>query len=127
MNTSMPSDFVQELLVLLLQPHALDLVGGAEALVQLGAVAQVLQLHLGEGAALAGLHMVDLHRDPEPVIVLEHVAGRISFPLIFGMMLSLRGFESVVPALYPAVRDTASEDQVRKGMICRHGTGANFA
>jgi tRNA-modifying protein YgfZ len=66
---------VEELLVLLLEPHTLDLVGGPEAFVQLGAVAQVAHFDLREGAALAGLDVVDLHRGPEPAVMLQHVAG----------------------------------------------------
>ncbi len=67
--------FVEELLVFLVEADALDLVGGPEALVQLAAVADVLHLDLGEGAALAGLDVADLHRDPESAVVLEDIAG----------------------------------------------------
>ena len=66
---------VEELLVLLFQAHALDLVGAAEPLVELAAISQVLQLHLREGTSLAGLHVIDLHGRPEAAIVLERVSG----------------------------------------------------
>ncbi len=67
--------FKEELLVLAFQPDLIDLVLRAETLVQLAAVAEVLQLHLGKGTALAGLHDIDLHRDPQPAVMLQHVAG----------------------------------------------------
>ncbi len=66
---------IKELLVLLLKPHLFDLVFGPEAFVQLPAIAQVLELDLGEGAALARLDMVDLDRGPEAPVMLQHVAG----------------------------------------------------
>jgi len=66
---------VEELEFLLLQRHPLDGVGGAEALVQLAAVQQVLQFDLGEGAALARFDVGGLHRHPQAFLVLDHVAG----------------------------------------------------
>ena len=47
-----------------LEDHTLDRFRGPKALIQLGAVANVTKLDLGEGAALAGLHMFDLDRAP---------------------------------------------------------------
>ena len=67
--------FIKELLVLLIQADPLHLVFRTEAFVQLAPVAEVFQLHLREGAALAGLHMVDLHGGPKPAIMFQHVAG----------------------------------------------------
>jgi len=66
---------VKELLILLFEADTLDLVGAAEPLVELGTVAQVAQLHLREGAALAGLDVIHLHRGPEAAIVLQDIAG----------------------------------------------------
>ena len=66
----------------------LDRLGRAEALVELGAVDEVLQLDLVVGAALAGLHAVGLHRQPRgrPRCSMT-LPGRISLPLILAMML----------------------------------------
>src|SRR4029450_1746994 len=66
---------VEELIVPLLEPHALDRLGGAESLVELGAVDRVLELDLRVSRSFAGLHVLRLHRYPEPAFVLDHVAG----------------------------------------------------
>ncbi len=68
-----PFLLVEELLVLLVEPHPLHLVGRAEPLVELAPVAHVLHLDLGEGAALARLHMGGLDHHPEPAVVLQDV------------------------------------------------------
>src|SRR3546814_9348076 len=68
------SDLVEILVVLLIEAHALDVLAGAEALVQLGAVADVLQLALQVGAALAGLGVLDLHSAPQAALVFDDVA-----------------------------------------------------
>src|SRR5690606_24882148 len=65
----------EELIVLLLEPHALDRLGGTEALVELAVVDQILQFDLREGAALAELHMLNLHRRPKASLMLDDVAG----------------------------------------------------
>src|SRR5690606_35633480 len=67
--------FVEEGEILLFQPHPLDRLGGAEALIELGAVDEVLQFDLVVGAALAGLHRIGLDRDPQAAIMLDDVAG----------------------------------------------------
>ena len=66
---------VEEGEILLFQPDLLDGLGRAEALVELGAVDEVLQFDLIVGAALAGLHMIGPDRHPEAAIVLDDVAG----------------------------------------------------
>jgi hypothetical protein len=66
---------VEEREILLLEPDFFDGLGGTEALVELGAVDQVLELDLIVRAALAGLHMVGPDRHPQPAIVLDDVAG----------------------------------------------------
>ena len=66
---------VEEGEILLLEADLLDRLGRAEALVELGAVDQVLQLDLVVGAALAGLDRVGPDRHPEAAIVLDDVAG----------------------------------------------------
>jgi hypothetical protein len=66
---------IEELEVLLVEANALHRLRGAEALVELGAVDQVLQFDLVEGAALAGLDRLRLHRHPETAIVLDDHAG----------------------------------------------------
>src|SRR3546814_19838900 len=65
----------QELIVLLVETHPLDRLAGAEALVELGAVADVLELDLEIGAALAGLGVHGIHRPPEAALMLAHNAG----------------------------------------------------
>ncbi len=66
---------VEELELPSLDLGLLDPVGGAEALVELAAVEQVLQLDLVVGRALAGLHRAGLDRGPERAVVLDHHAG----------------------------------------------------
>ena len=66
---------VEEGEILLLQPDLLDRLGGAEALVELGAVDQVLQFDLVVGAALAGLDVIGPDRHPQAAIMLDDVAG----------------------------------------------------
>src|SRR5204863_3161027 len=53
----------------------LDPVAAAEALVELAAVEDVLQLDLVVGRPLAGLHRSGLDRGPERAVVLDHHAG----------------------------------------------------
>ena len=65
---------VEELVLLLVQAHALDRLDRAEALVELGAVDQILELDLLVGGALAGLDVLGPDHAPQPVPVLEHVA-----------------------------------------------------
>ena len=59
----------------LVEPYAVDDIGRTEALVQLRPVADVLQLDLQEGAALARLHMLGLHGAPEAALMFNDVAG----------------------------------------------------
>ena len=66
---------VEVLIVVLFKPHALDRFGGAKAFVQLGAVDQVFELDLGVGRPFSGLHMLGLDGDPQPILVLDDVAG----------------------------------------------------
>jgi len=47
---------------------------GTETLVQFGPAAQIAQLDLSEGAALAGLDQFALQHEPELVLVLENIA-----------------------------------------------------
>ena len=68
-------DGKQELIFLLVQPHTLDRLRRAEAFVQLGAVADILQFRLQIGAALAGLGMRDLDCAPQPALMLDDIAG----------------------------------------------------
>ena len=65
---------VEELVLLLVEAHALDRLDRAEALVELGAVDQVLELDLLVGRPLAGLDVLGPDHAPQPVLVLEHVA-----------------------------------------------------
>jgi hypothetical protein len=64
----------QKLHLLLVEADTLDGLLGAKALVELAAAAQVAQLHLSEGAALAGLDQLALQHEPEFVLVFEDVA-----------------------------------------------------
>src|SRR3546814_17670266 len=84
---------VEILVVLLVEAHALDVLAGAEALVQLGAVADVLQLALQVGAALAGLGVLDSHRAPQPALVLDDVAGadRVAVDILWGLVRNMGG------------------------------------
>jgi hypothetical protein len=66
---------VEELVVALVEAHPLDVLARPEALVQLGAVADVLELDLQVGAALAGLGVLDLDGAPQAALVLDDVAG----------------------------------------------------
>jgi len=65
----------EELEILLLEIDLLHRVGRAEALVELGAGDDILELDLGIGAALARLHRLGLHRHPQPALMLDHEAG----------------------------------------------------
>ena len=65
----------QELEILGIEPDALDLFRRAEANVVLAAVAQVLQLHLHVGAALAGLGVLNLDGAPDAAFIFQDVAG----------------------------------------------------
>ncbi len=53
----------------------LDGFGRAEALVELGAGQNGLELDLGIGAALAGLDVIDLDRDPQAILMVDDEAG----------------------------------------------------
>ena len=77
---------VEVLVALLVEAGALDVLGRPEALVQLGPVAQVLELDLEVGAALAGLGVLNLHRHPEAILMLDHHAGAD------GVAVDLHGF-----------------------------------
>ena len=66
---------VEELELPALDLGLLDAVAAAEALVELAAVEDVLQLDLVVGGALAGLHRAGLDRGPERAVVLDHHAG----------------------------------------------------
>ena len=66
---------VEKLEVLGVDARALDLFVGAEAVVELAAVDEVLQLDLIVGGPLAGLHRLRLHRHPERAVMLDDVAG----------------------------------------------------
>ena len=74
MKVAWSPSMIEELHVLLVEPDALDRLLGAEALVELGAAAQVAHLDLGEGAALAGLHQLALQHEPQLALMLEHIA-----------------------------------------------------
>ena len=65
--------FHLQALVLLFQPHPLHLVRGSEALVQLGTVAQVAQLHLRKRAALARFDVVHFDCGPKAAIMFQNV------------------------------------------------------
>jgi len=65
---------IEELHVLLVEADALDGLLGAKALVELGAAAQVAQLHLGERTSLPRLDQLALQHEPEFVLVFEDVA-----------------------------------------------------
>src|SRR5208337_3174595 len=67
--------FEEELKILLLQPHSLHRLRRAEAFVELRAVDEVLQLDLIISGALARLHRLGFDRDPEAIVVLDHIAG----------------------------------------------------
>ena len=77
---------VEVLVALLIEADALHVLGRPEALVELGPVAQVLELDLEVGAALAGLGVLNFHRDPEAIQVLDHHAGAD------GVAVDLHGF-----------------------------------
>ena len=64
----------QKLHFLLVEAHPFDGFLGSEPLVQLRPAAQIAQLDLREGAALAGLNQFALQHEPELVLVLENVA-----------------------------------------------------
>ena len=66
---------VEELILLLVELHALDRLGGADALVQLGAVADVLELDLQEGAPIAHLDDMHLRRAHQAALILDDVSG----------------------------------------------------
>ena len=63
----------EELIVLLVEPHPLDHVARAEALVELGAGLDVLQLDLPIGAPVAHLHLLRLDRAPELALILQDI------------------------------------------------------
>ena len=65
----------QELILPLIQADFLDVFRGAEAFVQFAAVAQIAQLDLQVGPALARLSVGDFHRPPQSALVLDHIAG----------------------------------------------------
>src|SRR6185436_15189253 len=67
--------FVEELELSALDLGFLDPVAAAEALVELAAVKDVLELDLVIGRALAGFHRAGLDRGPERAVVLDHHAG----------------------------------------------------
>ena len=67
--------FIQELLVLVVQPDLFHLVFRPEAFVQLAPVAQVLEFHLGKGPALAGLDVIHLHGGPQTIVVFQNESG----------------------------------------------------
>src|SRR5205823_7880054 len=64
----------QELHFLLVETYPLDRLLGSKTLVQFRPAAQIAQLDLREGAALAGLNQFALQHEPELVLVLEHIA-----------------------------------------------------
>ena len=66
---------VEVLVALLVEAGALDALGRPEPFVQLAPTAQVLELDLEVGAALAGLGVLNFHRDPEAILMLDHHAG----------------------------------------------------
>ena len=65
---------VEELELPALDLGLLDPVAAAEALVELAAVEDVLELDLVVGRAFAGLHRPGLDRGPERAVVLDHHA-----------------------------------------------------
>src|SRR5579885_3250433 len=66
---------VEELVLLLVELDPLDDVCRADAFVQLGAVADVLELDLQIGAPVAHLHDVNLGCTHQAALILEDVAG----------------------------------------------------
>ena len=65
---------VEEGEILLFEADLFDGFSGAKALVELGAVEEVLQFDLVVGAALAGLDCVRPDGDPEAAIMFDHIA-----------------------------------------------------
>ena len=65
----------QELVVDLIEADPLHAFISAEPLVHLGAVANVLELYLRKGAALAGLNLLQLDRTHQSALVLDDIAG----------------------------------------------------
>ena len=65
---------IEELHLLLVEAHALHRLLRAEALVELGAAAQVAHLDLGERAALAGLDQLAPEHDPQLALMFEDEA-----------------------------------------------------
>src|SRR5439155_19445351 len=62
---------VEDLHLVLLERHTLDLVLGAEPVLGLRAAAQVAELGLNHAPPVAGRHMDDVHHAPEVVLVLD--------------------------------------------------------
>ena len=62
---------VEELHVVLLERHALDLVFRAEPVLRLRAAAQVPELGLDHAAPVPGRHVNDVHHAPEVFVVLD--------------------------------------------------------
>ena len=66
---------IQEGAFKFLEDDPLDRFRRPEPLIQLGPVADVTKFDLGEGAALAGLHMLNLDRAPQPPVMFDDIAG----------------------------------------------------
>ena len=62
-------------MILLLKAHALDRIGRTEPFIELAPIDQVLQLDLSKGAALAGLDVGGLNRDPQAAVMGDDVTG----------------------------------------------------
>ena len=62
---------VEELHLARLGAHRTELLAGAEGLVDDGAVARPLELRAHEGAALAGLHVLELDDPPDGAVDLD--------------------------------------------------------
>src|SRR5262249_46657429 len=65
----------EELILLLVELDPLDDIGRTDALVQLGAVADVPELHLKIGAPVSHLDDMNLGRPHQAALILQYVAG----------------------------------------------------
>src|SRR5262249_36616372 len=66
---------VEKLILLLVELHALQHVGGADPLIQLRAVAELLELDLQIGTPVPHLDDMHLRRAPEFSVALDDIAG----------------------------------------------------
>src|SRR5690606_11696385 len=81
--------FKKELVRLLFEADALHGFGGAEALVEFRAIAQVLEFDLQIGAALAGLGVLNFYGHPQTALMFNHIAGADRISVNFHGCLAL--------------------------------------